>query len=252
MPQNLSRLQDIEWTGKSSFADLHNFGAKADIDNSVERRRVDFGGVVLHTTGNGAGLRRIWENKKNERDFDLRYSQRLADVLPYKCHFAIGITGIIIQLAPLQCYTNHSSGGYSGKYLNRSIWNKKGLFRFWAERFPELESPIDLPQWGLFGKNYSINKNSWGIDIIRNPSAKEQWNSAQVMACAALIANLHNHFSKPIDKFTVVTHSMISPFDRCDKKGDPWDLSIDFPIDTIIKTAQQMAQNLEENNNAGV
>lgn len=205
-----------------------------DPDLAANRRRpveqVTCG--IMHTTGYGPGVRRLDKSDLSPEDIDLAYAQRLANMLQYKGHLFIGRLGGIWQMMPLWYRGHHTTSKGHGAYLSDKWKRRKNKpMEWWAPRFANMKSPIELPAWRVLGTKKvrgkkvdirSPNKVSWGIDFLA-PKPKDTYTEAQYRSGAKVVVQCARICSHPIDDLHITTHSDAHPLDRTNKYG-PWDL----------------------------
>ena len=211
---------------KTSYNDIINYIATPiwqhpDPDLSAKRRR-PVGQVtcgILHTTGYGAGLKRLDKSDLSPIGIDAAYAQRMANILEYKGHLLIGRTGGVWQMMPLAYIGYHTGSSKRGKYKT-DAWkrSKSKPMQWWLDRFPDLDTPLDLPAWA----RKSPNKVSWGIDFLA-PKPGETYTEDQYRSGAKVVVLCARICGHDIDETHITTHSDVHPLDRTNKFG-PWDL----------------------------
>lgn len=216
-----------------------------DIDPARSRARGTIKACVIHTTGHGEGVARLWaKHKPDLAAFDRAYLERLANVLEYKATFGIGYAGTVSQNAPLGYVTHHSTSSYAAAY-QRADWTKRNAkggradLSWWLRRFPDLSNPTQLPGWGVLPQR-SINLHTWSIDIIEPPPGAPYFE-AQIEAAARVIAHVHRDLGLPVAPQWVTTHSEVNPYDRTSSTGTPWDLSSRWPMDRVLSRAAELS-----------
>lgn len=224
-----------------------------DIDKSTMAKRLRTrkpNSCILHTTGFGLGLERIYkevfgkwlpnlsmiEELRNEntcKSIAEKYATRIDDVLQYKCQFLVGYLGDIYQLEDMNYFTWHTGGGNFKKYKKLgNLWDEKKKYKFWWNRFENIyKKPIDMECW----ENSSVNEDSWSIDILEPPmnvvgknpnNFKLGYFDEQIESVIRLIRflNLNSNVVQDGCKMNIWTHSQVDPFSRTNGDGSPWDL----------------------------
>ena len=235
--------------GPHDAASLHLWRpGDPDVDPARRRSKSAIRACVVHTTGYGVGVQRLWAKYGPNREaFDRAYLERLANVLIYKATFGIGYSGLVAQMAPLGYVTHHSTSNYAQLY-QRPDWtsrNAKGGradLTWWTKRFSPLERPTDLDAWGQL-PNRSINLHTWSLDIIEPPPGMPYFE-AQIEAAVRVIAHVHQDLELPITHWSVTTHSEVNPYDRTSPTGTPWDLSSRWPQDRVLARAVEIRRGL--------
>lgn len=219
-----------------------------DIDPARRRSGSAITACVIHTTGFGEGVARLWAKHKPDLEaFDRAYLERLANVLIYKATFGIGYSGLVSQNAPLGYVTHHSTSSHAQAY-QRADWTRRNAnggradFAWWTQRFAPRSNPTDLPAWGELPSR-SINLHTWSIDVVEPPPGMP-YPEAQIEAAARVIAQVHTDLRLPITAAYVTTHSEVNPYDRSSPKGVPWDLSSRWPQDRVIERADEIRATL--------
>lgn len=240
------------WDGPLSICDDHIWHAKRDPDLSEDRARPREAMVccVAHTTGYGAGVKRLDKRFGSDMEkIDEAYAHRLATTLKYKGHFFIGRAGGLWHLAPLRFRTYHSSSSYQNHYDQRGWHRRKKVWKrgravkvdvsFWKGRYPDLSSPLELPGFkkGPGGKR-NINYHSWAFDLLA-PRPKQDYTQAQYQRAAQLIWYVHTTYNIPLDRHHVVGHEDINPFDRSNRFG-PWDPGPRWDWDYVFAIIEQL------------
>lgn len=191
----------------------HLFESKTPRGNERETKEIN--SIIIHTTGYGAGLKRIVEKHGDDlAQIGLSYAHRMASILKYKGHFLIDHIGVIYQFLPVSEVGWHT--GSSKKRLLRSQKPKD----WWKARWPDFEKPIDLPSW----KTNSPNYNSVGIDLLAHGSGaiSDTYTKAQYDSLIKLIKALCEDLEIPIERKFIVGHEDVDPISRSNKRGG-WD-----------------------------
>lgn len=219
----------------------------ADADTHASRARtVPLLGVVLHTTGGGPGVQRIYDRFGQDARADRAYAQRLSSVLSFKGHYLVGTTGQVFQVAPLD-RTAHHTGGSAVKALSRmrlepvpegaqarfgdtlSLGRNAAGARikgsWFAARFPRAQGPLDLPPWYAQPDGVrSVNRCTVGVDLLEPRDGI--YTDAQISSLVTLLRHLRQDLV--LERDAVWTHSELDPYSRTNAKGEPWDLGARF------------------------
>ena len=178
-----------------------------------KRRISEINSIIIHTTGYGAGLKRIAERNNNLEDVGKAYAHRMANVLKYKGHFLIDHVGKVWQFIPVTEVAWHTGSG------KKKLLRSEKLYPWWIERWPDLENPIKLPVW-----NGSPNVNSVGIDLLAhgNGAITSGYTQAQYKSLSRLIKSLCVYLDIPLERKYILGHEDVDPISRGSKKGG-WD-----------------------------
>ena len=184
-------------------------------DKGQERSLSKINSIIIHTTGYGAGLKRI--NDASAGDLGAvgsAYAKRMAGVLKYKGHFLIDHVGIIYHFIPLDEVAWHT-GSSKRKKLKAS--KPHG---WWVLRWKDLKVPTQLPSW----KENSPNRVSVGIDLLAHGTGAivEGYTDAQYKSLAKLINALCTDFSIPRKRECIVGHEDVDPISRGNRSRG-WD-----------------------------
>jgi len=171
--------------------------------------------IIIHTTGFGAGLRRL----RDKYDGDLTkvgpaYAKRMANILKYKGHFLIDHTGAIYQFLPLS-----EVGWHTGSSKRRKLKDNKPP-AWWIRRWKGFKKPTDLPSW----KERSPNAVSVGIDLLAhgNGTLTPGYTDEQYEGLVKLIGALCKDFNIPLERKYIVGHEDVDPISR-GSKNSGWD-----------------------------
>jgi N-acetyl-anhydromuramyl-L-alanine amidase AmpD len=171
--------------------------------------------VIIHTTGYGAGLKRL----KNKYGDDLGaigkdYAKRMANILKYKGHFLIDYAGVIYQFLPLGEVAWHT-----GSNKRRKLKSSKPP-GWWSLRWKDYERPTELPSW----KSNSPNSVSVGIDLLAHGSGAiaEGYTKEQYGSLTKLVKALCKDLGIPTERKYIVGHEDVDPISRGTSKGG-WD-----------------------------
>jgi hypothetical protein len=194
--------------------------------------------IIIHTTGYGAGLKRLKEKHKDPQGnldeeglgkIGKDYAKRMANILKYKGHFLIDHLGVVYQFLPLSEVAWHT-----GSSKRRSL-NKAEPAQWWASRWEGLKRPTDLPAW----VRNSPNKSSVGIDLLAhgNGAITMGYTEAQYQSLTKLISALCEDLNIPRERKHIVGHEDVDPISRGNKKAgwDPGVFDYDGLMDSIIE-----------------
>tara|TARA_R110000824_G_scaffold7271_7_gene32861 strand:+ start:601 stop:1386 length:786 start_codon:yes stop_codon:yes gene_type:complete len=184
-------------------------------DKGSQRSLSKINSIIIHTTGYGAGLRRIKEfNEGDLATIGSAYARRMAGVLKYKGHFLIDHVGVIYHLIPLDEVAWHT-----GSSKRRKLKTEK-LHGWWTRRWKNLDNPTKLPSW----KGNSPNKVSVGIDLLAhgNGAIVKGYTDAQYESLARLVKALCADLDIPIERKYIVGHEDVDPISRGNKTRG-WD-----------------------------
>lgn len=181
--------------------------------------------IVIHTTGSGPITR--WKNERNkpgkaqDTPFLTAVHRTYHAIMKAGPHYVVGQRGECIQVCREGLAAWHVGADQASAY-QRSDW-LEGLYEWWAERWPELDSPRDLAGGHLWDHG-SCNSNTVGIEVVP-PSAdvRERWSDACRATLEQLVREIAARHSIPLTRDYVVTHSDAHPISRTDKHGVPWD-----------------------------
>lgn len=207
-------------------------------------RAVPILGVVLHTTGGGPGLQRIYDRFGQDERADRAYAQRLSSVLSFKGHYLVGTTGALYQVAPLNRVAHHTGGSAlkalakmrlealpkphndDALTLGRNAAGARVRGTWFAERFPAAKGPLDLAPWYVQPDGVrSVNRCTVGVDILEPRDGI--YPEAQIHTLITLLRHLRQDLK--LDRAAVWTHSELDPYSRTNARGEPWDLGARFP-----------------------
>ncbi len=195
--------------------------------------------IIIHTTGYGAGLKRIKNNNNTVDKIGEAYAKRMANVLKYKGHFLIDHTGKIWQFLPVTEVAWHTGSG------KRKLLQSEKLYEWWTERWPDLKNPISLPVW-----KGSPNVNSVGIDLLAhgNGAITSAYTQAQYKSLAKLIKSLCDNLEIPLERKYILGHEDVDPISRGSKKGgwDPGHFDWGYLFSLVEEKKNNTTKNTEE------
>ena len=171
--------------------------------------------IIIHTTGYGAGLKRLREEHGDDLSaIGAGYAKRMATILKYKGHFLIDHVGVIYQFLPLKEVGWHT-GSNKRKKLKNNIppgW--------WSLRWKDYERPTDLPSW----VSKSPNSVSVGIDLLAhgNGAITKKYTREQYESLIKLIKALCEDLNISTEEEYIVGHEDVDPISRGTSKGG-WD-----------------------------
>jgi hypothetical protein len=171
--------------------------------------------IIIHTTGYGAGLRRLKEKHgDNLEAIGKDYAKRMANILKYKGHFLIDHVGVIYQFLPV-----NEVGWHTGSSKRRKLKSNDPP-AWWALRWKEYERPTELPSWD----GNSPNSVSVGIDLLAhgNGAITKEYTRQQYDSLVKLIKALCEDLNIPTEKEYIVGHEDVDPISRGTSKGG-WD-----------------------------
>lgn len=173
--------------------------------------------IVVHTTGYGP-IRR-WaaapDRYPGPYDAALHIYRKIMRAGP---HFVIGQCGECVQTAPEDLAAWHigSRGARAYRKAPRTPW--------WAESWPEYETPRDLAG-GRLWEGWSANTMTLGIEVVPpRDNVRGPWSLACMDALDSLIWSLSDDWKIPRARGHVITHADAHPHDRT-RRGRPWDPS---------------------------
>lgn len=186
----------------------------------LKRRRGEYKGLVVHTTGSGPYRR----HQEAPERFPLPYDAALhiyKHISPYCAHFLVcGESGQISQLVPLDYVAWHVGSKGSWRY-KLSAWDKNKGLGWWHTRHPHAKSPRGL-LGGALWRSGSCNALTVGVEVSPPlAGARAPWSDACWDTLNRLIVTL----DVPRDSGHVFTHSDAHPLARTKKSGAPWDPS---------------------------
>lgn len=180
--------------------------------------------VVVHTTGGGILSRfaREGARKGDASPFDTAV-RVYTTIMPQSGHYVVGQLGQCAQVVPEMTIAQHVGSAKSRAYwLPRERWMTPEL-TWWRDRWPELDSPIDLADGQLWADG-SCNRNAVGIEVVPPESgARDAWSPECWRTLAALVLDITARHHIPCDREHVLTHSDAHPISRS-AKGAPWDV----------------------------
>ena len=171
--------------------------------------------IIIHTTGYGAGLKRLKEKHGDDlAAIGKDYAKRMANILKYKGHFLIDHVGVIYQFLPVSEVGWHTGSNKRKKLKND---NPPG---WWSLRWKDYERPTELPSW----KSNSPNTVSVGIDLLAhgNGAVVKGYTKEQYDSLVRLVKILCEDLDIPTEKRYIVGHEDVDPISRGTSKGG-WD-----------------------------
>ena len=190
-----------------------------------KRAPAQINSIIIHTTGYGAGLKRIVD-RTDGLDFTKigkAYAERMARILKYKGHFLVDHTGKIWQFLPVDEVAWHTGGG---KKRQLSI---KRPAKWWRDRWSGIvDNPTDLPSW----QGGSPNQNSIGIDLLAHGNGRitNGYTEDQISNLRVLVKELCSDFSIPFDRKHVLGHEDVDWISR-----NGWDPGEMFDWENFFK-----------------
>lgn len=219
------QVQPLEWN------DIERQWSLGFTSGKLERRERWPTANIIHTTGSGPYT--LWRD--NPEKFSSPFDAALhlyTRVMSASGHFLVGQQSRqIVQLCPIDCVAWHvGSLGYKRNPLRyKRRWWKTGRARWWPNRFPHLDSPLDLCGglvWLPPGPSDrpSCNYNTIGIEVAPpERGARETWSDECWANLVALIRLLSITYNIPVLRETVLSHSEVHPLPRSTMAGRPWD-----------------------------
>ena len=184
-------------------------------DKGSQRSLSKINSIIIHTTGYGAGLKRLKEKYGDDlATIGDAYALRMANILKYKGHFLIDHVGVIYHLIPLVEVAWHT--GSSKRKKLKTEWRHS----WWTERWEGISNPTELPSW----EGGSPNKVSVGIDLLAHGGGAivKGYTDAQYESLAVLVRALCADLNIPIERKYIVGHEDVDPISRGNKRAG-WD-----------------------------
>ena len=205
-------------------------------DKGQRRSLAKINSIIIHTTGYGAGLKRIKEHNEGDlATIGSVYAKRMAGILKYKGHFLVDHVGVAYHLIPLGEVAWHT-----GSSKRRKLKTEK-LYGWWSRRWKNLDNPTKLPSW----KGNSPNKVSVGIDLLAhgNGAITEGYTDAQYESLAKLVKALCEDLDIPMEREYIVGHEDVDPLSRGNRvKG--WDPG-KFDYDRLLSLVKPEEEEVE-------
>jgi len=188
--------------------------------------------VVVHTTGSGIVIKAL-KKGADPLNYAAEYYARPRS---FCSHYLVGhdAEGGIIGTVPEGLIAYHS--GVASKRVaaykrGRQYWmcrrwksgtglvemlRHDGRYRDWAQRWPQVASPLDLVprRW--------VNKRTVGVDLLA-PLPGSRHPNEQIVLAAGLINDVCERLEIPIAKGTILRHSDVDPLTRSTKSRGGWD-----------------------------
>lgn len=179
--------------------------------------------VIVHFTGTGPYARHIEQRDKfGDKSVFETAVRRYASVLLSAPHYVIGQNGEVSGMTSENRVAQHVGATGSRRYLAKT-WAKAGNCAWWHERWPELDSPLDLAD-GEAWRMFSCNLNTIGIEVapFSDMPVTRMWSNACLHSIKTLTQDICARNGIPWDKYHVFGHCDIHPLSRT-KLGKPYD-----------------------------
>lgn len=218
--------------------------------------RASVSGVVIHTTGSGPYRRwkRQGQRLKENSSFDTAV-RIYTKIMKASGHYVVGQDGQIVQLVPEHLAAWHVGSRKANLYRRNWMRDK---YKWWQERWPGYDSPLELADGKLWApypddapvswrtrwvsRNGSCNANTIGIEVVPpDHGSRAAWSDACWTSVILLTQDICYRNRLPLERQRILSHSDVHPISRTTRSGHPWDPSLNqFSYEKFLSARQHL------------